>query len=347
MTYKCIKQVGAVIVLLCSVQSTHAAEYFAPTGGNPGLIGLGHVLIDGSSTVSGVLQATDNLLLHGGQVFQLQSAGPQLSPDQDAIFNSPDGKLIIPELIQGAMTIHNATLLLTNSTPPLQFTVIQLTTTVFEEGDEVKVVFNQGIQGEQGEPGPEGPTGPEGPAGPTGPTGPTGPIGPPGPQGEAAPLYNGEPPINVDNNVLTIGLNPATAVGDLLTWDGNNWIAKQPEPEPPQTLDNMQPFLGVNYIVALQGLYPSRNGSEPFIAEIIMFGGNFAPRGWAFCDGQLLSIAQNSALFSILGTTYGGDGRTNFALPDLRGRVPVHAGSGPGLTPRRLGEKGGSETITR
>jgi len=86
--------------------------------------------------------------------------------------------------------------------------------------------------------------------------------------------------------------------------------------------------------------------SEPFIAEIIMFGGNFAPRNWAFCDGQLLAISQNTALFSLLGTTYGGDGRTTFALPDLRGRVAMHAGSGPGLTTRRLGEKSGVESVT-
>jgi len=86
--------------------------------------------------------------------------------------------------------------------------------------------------------------------------------------------------------------------------------------------------------------------SDPFIAEIIMFGGNFAPRGWALCDGQLLPIAQNSALFSILGTNYGGDGRTTFGLPDLRSRFPMHPGSGPGLSTRRLGEKGGVETVT-
>ncbi|MHA1541609.1 MAG: tail fiber protein [Candidatus Hodarchaeales archaeon] len=84
--------------------------------------------------------------------------------------------------------------------------------------------------------------------------------------------------------------------------------------------------------------------AEPYLGEIVLFAGNFAPRGWAFCDGQLLPISQNTALFSILGTTYGGDGRTTFALPDLRGRVPVHAGTGPGLTPRPLGQKGGSET---
>lgn len=83
---------------------------------------------------------------------------------------------------------------------------------------------------------------------------------------------------------------------------------------------------------------------EPFIGQVIMFTGNFAPRNWALCDGTLLSIQQNEALFSILGTTYGGDGRTTFALPDLRGRLPMHAGSGPGLIGRSLGQKGGSET---
>ena len=86
--------------------------------------------------------------------------------------------------------------------------------------------------------------------------------------------------------------------------------------------------------------------SDPFIAEIIMFGGNFAPRSWAFCNGQLLPIAQNTALFSLLGTTYGGDGQTTFGLPGLQGRAPMHPGRGPGLTPRNLGEKGGEETVT-
>lgn len=85
---------------------------------------------------------------------------------------------------------------------------------------------------------------------------------------------------------------------------------------------------------------------EPFLGQIMMFGGNFAPRGWAFCDGQLMSIAQYSALFSILGTTYGGDGRTTFALPDLRGRAPIHMGHGPGLTQRSFGSQSGSETTT-
>jgi microcystin-dependent protein len=84
---------------------------------------------------------------------------------------------------------------------------------------------------------------------------------------------------------------------------------------------------------------------EPFLAQIIMFGGNFAPRDWAFCDGQLLPISQYTALFSLLGTTYGGDGRTTFGLPDLRGRFPMHPGNGPGLTQRILGQKAGAERV--
>lgn len=84
---------------------------------------------------------------------------------------------------------------------------------------------------------------------------------------------------------------------------------------------------------------------EPFVGEISMFCGNFAPTGWALCNGQLLPINQNQALFSILGTTYGGDGKTTFGLPDLRGRVPMHAGNGPGLSPRNLGESSGTETV--
>lgn len=86
--------------------------------------------------------------------------------------------------------------------------------------------------------------------------------------------------------------------------------------------------------------------SEPFIGEIRMFAGNFAPVGWAFCNGQLLSISQNTALFSLLGTTYGGNGTTTFALPDLQGRVPIGMGAGPGLTPRQLGEEGGTERLS-
>ena len=86
--------------------------------------------------------------------------------------------------------------------------------------------------------------------------------------------------------------------------------------------------------------------SDPFLAEIVMFAGNFAPRGWALCDGQLLAISQYSAVFSLLGTTYGGDGRTTFALPDMRGRVAIHPGNGPGLSDYRQGPGGGAESVT-
>ncbi len=86
--------------------------------------------------------------------------------------------------------------------------------------------------------------------------------------------------------------------------------------------------------------------SDPFVAEIILVPYNFAPRGWAFCQGQLLAISQNTALFSLLGTIYGGDGRATFGLPDLRGRIPIHPGRGPGLSDRRLGERLGTETST-
>lgn len=85
---------------------------------------------------------------------------------------------------------------------------------------------------------------------------------------------------------------------------------------------------------------------EPLIAQIVLFGGRFAPRGWGFCDGQLMPISDNKSLYGILGTAFGGDGRTTFALPDLRGRVPMHAGQGLGLTPRVVGQPVGSETTT-
>jgi microcystin-dependent protein len=85
---------------------------------------------------------------------------------------------------------------------------------------------------------------------------------------------------------------------------------------------------------------------DPFLAEIRIFPFNFAPKGWAWCDGQLMPLSQNTALFSLLGTTYGGDGKSNFALPDLQGRAPMHPGQGPGLSLHDLGETGGSETVT-
>jgi microcystin-dependent protein len=86
--------------------------------------------------------------------------------------------------------------------------------------------------------------------------------------------------------------------------------------------------------------------ADPFVAEIRIYPFTFAPTGWAFCDGQLLPLSQNTALFSLLGTTYGGNGKTNFALPDLQGRVPLHPGQGPGLSLYDLGQTGGVETVT-
>jgi microcystin-dependent protein len=86
--------------------------------------------------------------------------------------------------------------------------------------------------------------------------------------------------------------------------------------------------------------------ADPFVAEIRIFPFNFAPNGWAFCDGQLMPLSQNTALFSLLGTTYGGDGKSTFALPNLQGRAPMHPGQGPGLSPHTLGEAGGNGTVT-
>jgi microcystin-dependent protein len=86
--------------------------------------------------------------------------------------------------------------------------------------------------------------------------------------------------------------------------------------------------------------------TDPFVAEIRIFAGNFAPVGWAFCNGQLMPISQNTALFSLLGTNYGGDGKTTFALPNLQGAAPMNQGDGPGLTPRVVGESGGSDMVT-
>ena len=86
--------------------------------------------------------------------------------------------------------------------------------------------------------------------------------------------------------------------------------------------------------------------AQPYVGEIRMFGGNFAPVGWAFCNGQLLPISENETLFQLIGTTYGGDGQENFGLPNLQGRIPIHQGAGPGLSNYTIGELGGVETVT-
>ena len=150
------------------------------------------------------------------------------------------------------------------------------------------------------------------------------------------------------NNKMDADVNAGT--DNLMTFDGTNWVAKRSivvNTGGNLAQNNMQPWLAINYIIALTGVFPSRSSiHDPTIGEITMFGGNFAPRNWAFCSGQLLAISSNQSLFSILGTTYGGDGRTTFALPDLRGRTAIQQGRGPGLSDRRLGHKGGSETNT-
>lgn len=104
--------------------------------------------------------------------------------------------------------------------------------------------------------------------------------------------------------------------------------------------------LGLAVIFGALSASGAAKAQDCYIGEIRMFAGNFAPRGWALLDGQLLPINQNQALFSIIGTIYGGDGRTTFALPDMRGRVAIHAGHGPGLSDRRLGQRLGAETNT-
>jgi microcystin-dependent protein len=159
--------------------------------------------------------------------------------------------------------------------------------------------------------------------------------------GIASSALSGASPISIVSNVIK--LNSGTTVGQLITWDGVNWVNTNPKPAINQT--NMQPYLVLNYCIALQGIFPSRNGIDPFIGEIGLYGFDFAPRGWALCNGQLLPIAQNQALFSLIGTIYGGNGQTTFGLPDLRGRVPIHFGLGTGLTERFQGQSNGVESF--
>jgi len=117
-----------------------------------------------------------------------------------------------------------------------------------------------------------------------------------------------------------------------------------------QPINMSQPSLALSYIISVSGVFPPRDGSvaqdEPYVGEVLLFAGNFAPEGWDFCNGQLLPIDQYAALFSILGTTYGGNGTTNFALPNLQGRAAVDAGAGPGLPNVALGQQYGAESTT-
>lgn len=222
---------------------------------------------------------------------------------------------------------------------------------------------DQGPQGAEGDQGPVGTAGASGPEGPTGDRGLTGSSGPSGPLGFGGP----EGPKGSIGDSIQGAPGPPGPIGPAGPDGTSSADAGAGSPH-----GNWQPFLGNNFIIALVGIYPSRSlletdaavgraqeersgsnagssGSEPFIGEVQMFAGNFAPRGFAFCNGQLLQISENTALFSILGTTYGGDGRTTFGLPDLRGRAPLHVGgsrnTGPGLSTYSLGQKDGVETV--
>jgi microcystin-dependent protein len=142
---------------------------------------------------------------------------------------------------------------------------------------------------------------------------------------------------------------PSATTGELLQYQGSNWVANSLVVGISGSnipVSTMQPSLVMNYCMALSGIYPSRNGDEPFLGHIALYAFGFAPRFWAQCNGQLLPIAQNQALFSLLGTQFGGNGTTNFALPNLQSRGAMHSGQGPGLTNRNIGEMLGSESIT-
>lgn len=144
-----------------------------------------------------------------------------------------------------------------------------------------------------------------------------------------------------------VSLNPGTATGDLITWDGTNWVNMQPATQHfTHAVDNHQPYQVINFCISLFGIFPSQNDiTQPYVGEIIMLGANFAPVGWQFCDGSLLSISEYAVVYDLIGTTYGGDGVNTFAVPDMRGRVPVHVGYN-GISTYILGEKAGTEQET-
>jgi microcystin-dependent protein len=152
-------------------------------------------------------------------------------------------------------------------------------------------------------------------------------------------------PLSVATN--NIKINAGTNIGDLLTWDGTNWVNTQPAVQHFSfPIDNHQPYLVTNYVIGWTGIYPSQsNATNPFVGEIYMMGCNFAPVGFFMCDGQLLSISQFDVLFNLIGATYGGNGTTTFGLPDLRGRVPIHMGPN-GTSTYTIGQIGGAETKT-
>jgi len=192
-----------------------------------------------------------------------------------------------------------------------------------------------GTNGTNGAPGAPGADGADGTNGVDGSDGAPGDDGADGAPGTA----DGAPQPNMVGDGFGVPLGDD--LGDLLYWNGTSWIATIPALAV-TGVDKHQPSLGVNYVIALVGTFPSRNAVDPLLGEIMLFAGNFAPRGWAFCNGQILPINQNQSLYSLLGTTYGGDGRVTFGLPDLRGRVPVGV-EGFGADIVSLGDRFGSE----
>jgi microcystin-dependent protein len=149
----------------------------------------------------------------------------------------------------------------------------------------------------------------------------------------------------IDATVVT----PFPAANKLLTSDGTNWVAKNLSLTPSggtTPVSIMQPYLAMNYCIAWSGYWPQQAGIDAYIGEVALFGFGYAPNGWFACNGQYLPISQYQALFSLLGTTYGGDGISTFALPDLRGRVPMNQGQGPGLSFNYIGESGGTESVS-
>jgi microcystin-dependent protein len=158
------------------------------------------------------------------------------------------------------------------------------------------------------------------------------------------PLTAAAPLALTTNNLK---LNPGTNVGDLLTWDGTNWVNMQPAVQHFSiAVDNHQPYLVTNYEISLFGIFPSQNdAATPYVGEIYQMGCNFAITGFMLCNGQLLPISQYSTLFNLIGTTYGGDGVSTFAVPNLQGRVPMHWGNN-GTSSYIIGQLGGTETKT-
>jgi microcystin-dependent protein len=153
---------------------------------------------------------------------------------------------------------------------------------------------------------------------------------------------------NWNKNAATL---PTAEAGNMITYDGTNWLAKDLAITTENTGNNtpisiMPPYTVVRYVIIVNGLFPSRSFDDAYLGVIRLVTYNFDPRNTLGCDGQLLAISQYTALFALMGTSYGGDGRSTFGLPDLRGRIPLGEGNGPGLTPRVSGQKGGSETIT-